>query len=88
MFAKRKRCLHCNELLTVPVFKKHKDLFYDPKNRQWNRKMKPCAPAAGIEELDYEDDMIISDLLNSFKRTSYSAISFHWQNVSITDLFS
>ena len=32
-------------------------LFYDRKNRKWNRKMKPCVP--GMEELDYEDDMII-----------------------------
>ena len=55
---KRKRCGHCNELLTNPVYKKHKDLFYDRKNRQWNRKMKSSAPE--LDELDYEDDMIFS----------------------------
>ena len=56
--AKREQCPHCDELLTVPVFKKHKGLFYDPNNRKWNRKTKPSGP--GMEELDYEDDMIIS----------------------------
>ena len=61
---KRKRCGHCDELLTIPVYKKHKDLFYDRKNRQWNRKMKSSAPGLEhrLEELDYEDDMIISGL--------------------------
>ena len=58
---KRKRCGHSDKLLTIPVYKKHKDLFYDRKNRQWNRKIKSCAP--GLEELDYENDMIISGLI-------------------------
>ena len=58
---KRKRCGHCDELLTIPVYKKHKGLFYDRKNRQWNRKIKSRAPE--LEELDYEDDMIISGLI-------------------------
>ena len=58
VLGKQKRYQHNKESLTVPVYKKHKDLFYDPKNREWTPKMKPRA--TGIEELDYEDDMIIS----------------------------
>ena len=56
LLGKRKRCPHCEESLTVPVYKKHKDLFYDIKNGKRMHKVKPnCA-----SDLDYEDDVMIS----------------------------
>ena len=34
--ALRKRCGHCNQNLVIPVYKRHKDLYYDSKLNQWS----------------------------------------------------
>lgn len=33
----RKRCGHCDELLTPRVYKRHKDLYYDASMKKWDR---------------------------------------------------
>ena len=59
--SKRRLCPHCNESLTLPVFKKHKDLYY-VKDRRWTyRPNERTTPS--IERLDEKDDTIISDLI-------------------------
>ena len=62
MLGKRKRCPHCQESLTIPVYKKHKSLYFDTKNRKWTAKAQKLY-VKGIEEKDQEDDLIISGRL-------------------------
>ena len=59
LFPKRKLCPYCNESLTLPVFKKHKDLYYDVKTKRWTARASDWTMSS-IENLDRNDDMIIS----------------------------
>ena len=34
--ALRKRCGHCNQNVVIPVYKRHKNLYYDAKLNQWS----------------------------------------------------
>ena len=57
-------CKHCGKYLTYPVYKKHKEGFYNPVTKEWivrgivKNKMYS-------EEVDAEDDEIIRDSLNA-----------------------
>ena len=56
---------HCCQNLTYPVYKKHKEQFYDEKNWQWVQRTAEAKTWA-IEDpsLDIKDDSIISDALH------------------------
>ena len=51
---KRKYCSHCNEFLTLPVFKRHKDDYYDSNTRSWRTNV-----STYDEARDAEDDNAI-----------------------------
>lgn len=70
MESTRKRlryCEHCSQTVTYPVYKKHKEEFYDPTSKQWTithhsakKGWKSFDPS-----LDAEDDEIISCAISS-----------------------
>ena len=47
-------CEHCGKEVTYPVYKKHKEEFYDYHKKEWKLKYKSYA-----EEVDAEDDSVI-----------------------------
>ena len=51
-------CEHCNKEVTYPVYKKHKEEFYDYERKEWKIKCKLYA-----EEIDAKDDAVIMDSL-------------------------
>jgi len=53
-------CEHCGKELTYPVYKKHKEEFYDYHKKEWKFKSKSYP-----EEVDAEDDALIRDSLAS-----------------------
>ena len=58
-------CQHCCQNLTYPVYKKHKEEYYDAKSKQWVQRTAEEKTWA-IEDplLDIKDDRIISDALH------------------------
>ena len=60
---KRKFCEHCNEYLTVPVYKRHKADYYDEKKDLWITSTKHPVYDPSI---DAEDDYIISTSMLDF----------------------
>ena len=58
-------CQRCCQNLTYPVYKKHKEQFYDEKNRQWvQRTAEEKTWAIEDPSLDIKDDRMISDALH------------------------
>lgn len=51
-------CEHCGKEITYPVYKKHKEEFYDHRKKEWKVKYKSYP-----EEVDAEDDAVIRDSL-------------------------
>jgi len=70
MESARKRlryCEHCSQAVTYPVYKKHKEEFYDSTSKQWmvtHRSGKKCSKLFD-PSLDAEDDEIISRAISS-----------------------
>ena len=48
MYTQRKRCGHCDELLTLPVYKRHRDLYFNKIQKEWKQ--------AKLEIVDSEDE--------------------------------
>ena len=48
---KRKRCGHCDQLLTLPVFKRHKERHYNTDTKRWCRGFE----SSGEESDEYTD---------------------------------
>ena len=55
-----RHCKYCGKYLTYPVYKKHKEEFYNPVTKEWIVKCKMYS-----EEVDAEDDEIIRDSLGT-----------------------
>ena len=57
-------CQHCCQNVTYPVYKKHKEEFYDATSKQWVVAHR-SAEKGSWSTLDAEDDQIISNAINS-----------------------
>ena len=58
----RKRwCEHCCEALSYPVYKKHKELFYDSNTKTWIKNVS----TSDMDRLDAEDDEVILAAINT-----------------------
>ena len=61
---KRKFCNHCEQMLSLPVYKRHKADFYDEKKDLWiTSAMAPVYDPS----IDAEDDYIISTSMLDFR---------------------
>ena len=58
--AKRKRCGHCDQLLTLPVFKRHKERHYNTATKRWCRGL---VESSGEESDEY--DFAIDELVDN-----------------------
>ena len=61
-------CQHCCQTVTLPVYKKHKEEFYDARSKQWagaHRSTEEKNWRIPDPSLDVEDDEIIFDAINS-----------------------
>ena len=54
-----RHCKHCGKYITYPVYKKHKEEFYNAVTKEWIVKSKMYSEEVG----DSEDDEIIRDSL-------------------------
>lgn len=54
-------CEHCDEELSYPVYKKHKERFYDKVTQTWIRNV---STNDFIDKFDAEDDEIILAAIN------------------------
>ena len=61
---KRKRCGHCDELLTLPVYKRHKTLYYSSESRLWRRIESSGEESAGESMVDEEDEYGTASLIS------------------------
>ena len=52
--AKRKRCGHCDEFLTLAVYKRHRGRYYNSDSKQWNR-LESSGEESGAEESTVQD---------------------------------
>ena len=59
---KRKYCNHCNEYLTIRVFKRHRQEFYDPVKKEWTMKQKFFS---NVDEIN-DDNTITSAFIKHF----------------------
>lgn len=61
-YCSRKRyCQHCREELSYPVYKKHKEQFYDNNTQTWIKSV----PTSDLDKLDAEDDEVILAAINT-----------------------
>jgi len=54
---KRKRCGHCDEILSYSAYKAHKNLYYDDAERQWRRCDSLSIESEALHVLDSSDDV-------------------------------
>jgi len=55
---RRKKCGHCNELLSYSAYRSHKTLFYNEAKGEWNLPTETVSTQSGsaIEEMNYSRD--------------------------------
>lgn len=74
---KRKRCGHCDELLTVPVYKRHKRLYYDSDNKRWNRPESSGEESAEESTVDFVSQA--GNIAKYCKVLHCFIINYRWQ---------
>ena len=65
---KRKRCGHCNEDLSLPVYKRHKNLYYNSQAKTWRQE------SSGESEGDDDESLFLH--LDSSVDGSCSPVDF------------
>lgn len=59
----RKRCGHCHQNLVIPVYKRHKDLYFDCKLNRWSTTDVLSSDEELDNPMDYHDYVDAADSL-------------------------